>query len=193
MKSDVERWNRKYAEAEADSAPEVEPLLLEYQYLLNGKGAALDVACGRGQNTVYLASLGFEVIGIDASLVGLRHCQRVMERRGLKAGLIAADLEEFPLPHSHFDAVLVVRFLDRALIPSLKDTLKPDGLLIYATYNTNVLHRRPAMNKRFLLEPGELLDLFADFKIIATNDDKGLAQETTCLIARRVHGGRGSR
>lgn len=191
MKSDIERWNRKYAAA--DSAPEVEPLLLDYRCLLNGKGSALDVACGRGQNTVYLASLGFEVMGIDGSLVGLRHCQRALERSGLKAGLIAADLEEFPLPHDRFDVVLVVRFLDRALIPSLKETLKPDGLLIYATYNRNVLHRRPTLNKCFVLELGELLDLFADFRIIATNDSKGLAEETTYLIARRVDGDRASR
>jgi tellurite methyltransferase len=193
MKADIERWNRKYAEAEADSAPEVEPLLLDYRYLLNGKGTALDVACGQGQNTVYLASLGFEVIGIDGSLVGLRHCQRALELSGLKAGLIAADLEQFPLPHNHFDVVLVMRFLDRALIPSLKETLKPDGLLIYATYNKNVLHRRPTLNTCFVLELGELVDLFADFKLIATNDKRGLAQETTYLIARRVHGDRASR
>jgi tellurite methyltransferase len=193
MKSDIERWNRRYAETEMDSAPEVEPLLLDYRYLLNGKGTALDVACGQGQNTVYLASLGFEVIGVDGSIVGLRRCQRALQRRGLKAGLIAADLDEFPLPHNHFDVVLVVRFLNHTLIPSLKETLKPEGLLIYATFNKNVLHRRPTLNKCFVLELGELLDLFSDFEIIATNDNKGLTQETTYLIARRVHGNRASR
>ncbi len=51
MKADIERWNRKYAEAEADSAPEVEPLLLDYRYLLNGKGTALD-GCGRCRDSV---------------------------------------------------------------------------------------------------------------------------------------------
>jgi len=186
MRSEIDRWNRKYAEADADATPEVEPLLLEYRHLLQGKGKALDVACGKGQNTVYLASLGFEAIGIDGSLVALRHCQRLLERRGLKAGLIAADLDTFPLPPNHFDLVLVVRFLDRALIPSLKETLKPDGLLIYATYNENLLQRRPTFNKSFLLEPGELSDLFSNFRMVATNDAKALAQDTTYVIGRRA-------
>ncbi|MFH1981619.1 MAG: hypothetical protein ABIL58_07240 [Pseudomonadota bacterium] len=53
MKSDRQRWNRKYRQR--DVAPEpVDPIVAKYCRLVQ-PGRALDIAAGAGQNARYLA------------------------------------------------------------------------------------------------------------------------------------------
>ena len=48
------------------------PILVEYvEKGLIPKGKALDICCGAGTNSVYLAQSGFEVTGIDISLTAI--------------------------------------------------------------------------------------------------------------------------
>ena len=185
MRADIERWDRKYGDVGAEQEIRPEPLLVEHRRLLNGRGRALDLACGLGQNTVFLASLGYDVVGIDGSLVALRSCRERLAARGLSASLIAADLDSFPLRGDTFDLVVVVRYLNRALIPELRRSLKPGGWLIYQTFNRNVLRRRPGFRREFTLEFGELAHLFVGFEVVATNDAPAMTDDATWLIARR--------
>lgn len=185
MRADVERWDRKYAELSVVATPAPEPLLRRFRQLLDGHGRALDLACGLGGNTVLLASLGYAVVGIDASLVALRRCREALAAQGLTADLIAADLDRFPLPGQYFDLMVVVRYLNRALVPALRASLRPGGLLIYQTFNRNVLRRRPGFPAEFTLEFGELSRLFAGFDIIASNDASEMSDDQSWLVARR--------
>ncbi len=72
-----------------------------------------------------------------------------------------ADLErrDWPFADERFDAIVVVRYLHRALLPHLLAALTPDGALIYETFASgNALYGKPS-NPDFLLEEGELLEL----------------------------------
>ena len=44
----------------------------------------LDLGCGEGRNDVYFAKHGFEVVGVDMSLVGLEKTKKYAKRRELK-------------------------------------------------------------------------------------------------------------
>ncbi len=79
MHPDIERWNRKYQNGNPNPAFEPDPLLSDYRHLLDGKGKALDVACGVGHNALFLARLGYDVVGVDGSIVGLRYCQNTLQ------------------------------------------------------------------------------------------------------------------
>ena len=49
------------------------PILVEYmQAGLLPKGSALDICCGAGTNTVYLAQNGIQVTGIDISRTAMK-------------------------------------------------------------------------------------------------------------------------
>jgi SAM-dependent methyltransferase len=179
--ADRERWNRKYAAGNPNAAFAPDRLLLEHAHLLPGGGMALDVACGVAHNAMYLARRGYEVVAVDASLAGLRHARAALAAEPLPVHLVAADLEQLALPADCFDVVIVFRFLDRALVPRLKTALAPGGLLIYETFNTN----RPGMNPAYLLRPGELAAMYADFETVETNDTADNRSERSWWIGRR--------
>ena len=59
--------------------------------------------CGRGHEVIELARLGFEVTGIDIATPAIEHLKSELEREGLTATLIHADLFKTELPP--FDAI----------------------------------------------------------------------------------------
>lgn len=184
-RADIERWNRKYAGGNPNPAFTPDAIVTEHAQLLDGQGLALDVACGVGHNALYLARRGYEVIAIDGSLSGLRYCRQQLHATPLPVYLVAADLDQFVPPPNRFSLVLVVRFLNRALIPHLKQALVPGGLLIYQTFNRHRLLMNPGFNPDYLLEPGELSALLADFEPIDTNDTPTMRDPSSFWIGRR--------
>ncbi|MGB0750394.1 MAG: class I SAM-dependent methyltransferase [Gammaproteobacteria bacterium] len=74
--SDAERWNSRYADGAYESRVHASQIVERWADC-SPRGRALDVACGRGRNAVYLASKGFEVDAVDVSSVALEHAARV--------------------------------------------------------------------------------------------------------------------
>jgi len=72
---DKERWDEKHA---SNIMPQ-EPIKLikEYANLATGK-QALDIACGNGRHSKYLASLGFKVNALDISSVAIKQLQGII-------------------------------------------------------------------------------------------------------------------
>jgi SAM-dependent methyltransferase len=183
--SDRSRWETKYTAGNPNPGFVPDPLLVQHKRLLDGKGWALDVACGVGQNAIYLAQRGYEVVAVDGSLAGLRHCRAALAGSSLRVHLVAADLDRFVLPRDKFALVVVFRFLDRQLIPKLKEVVVPGGLIIYQTFNVNRLRATPQMTRSYLLELSELASMFADFETIETNDTPDNRAELSHWIGRR--------
>ena len=183
-RADRERWNRKYTAGNPNPTFEPEPLLVQYAYLLDGAGMALDVACGVGQNALFLARRGYEVLAVDGSVAGLRYARRALAGTRLPVHLVAADLDDFVFPDRRFAVAVVFRFLSRALWPRINQALVPGGLLIYQTFNVNRL-RFTSMRREYLLEHGELARLGGDYETIATNDSTDNTAEQSYWIGRR--------
>lgn len=71
-------------------------------------GRALDLACGEGQNSVWLAKRGWRVTGIDYSTVAIEKARARAEREGRDVEFLCADLVEYVPPPNAFDLVLVL-------------------------------------------------------------------------------------
>jgi len=170
MRADIERWNAKYAGREPPAALEPDALLREYRHLLPTRGLGIDIAAGTGDNGLFLCRLGCNMLIVDGSETGLRLCRRKAEHNGLHPMLVAADLDRFTLPRAAFAVVLVFRYLNRDLIPALRDGLKADGLLVYKTFNQRHRIKRPGFNPDYLLQDGELNRWFGDMRCLASND-----------------------
>ena len=67
---DRDKWNQRYAE---DSYRKSNPVSLLSNWLPEiPVGRALDVACGAGRNSIFMAEAGFQVDAIDISREGLK-------------------------------------------------------------------------------------------------------------------------
>ncbi len=185
MNPDIERWQRRYRDAgPREEAPD--PVLLAQAHLLGEPGLALDLACGRGANALWLAARGWQVVAVDGSLVALEMAGAAARARGLELALLAADLDRYPLPEARFDLVVTVRYLNRALVPAVKRALRPGGTCFHRTFNR--LHQAdvPTFNPAYLLEPGELLALYDGLETLATNDGPVLREPSTFWLGRRT-------
>ena len=69
---DKDRWNKKYDTEVYLFGEKPIPFLVDNIHILK-KGKALDVAMGEGRNGVYLATQGFDVMGLDISEKGLEN------------------------------------------------------------------------------------------------------------------------
>lgn len=101
-----EMWDRKYAET--DSLWSREPnrfLVAEVADLAPGR--ALDLACGEGRNTLWLAERGWEAIGVDFSEVAIGKARERASATGLDVDFVCADLLEYEPEPDAFDLVLV--------------------------------------------------------------------------------------
>ena len=90
------------------------------------------------------------------------------KENNVKIHAFAADLETYKLPKDTYDVIACFYYLQRGLVPQMKEALKPGGMIIYETYTIENLELgfEGPKNKDYLLKPNELLDLFKDFKII---------------------------
>jgi len=122
---------------------------------------ALDIACGEGRNSIYLAKRGFHVTGLDISKAGLEKGRQWMEREGVKINLRVVNLEKFELTEK-YDLILNCNFLLRDLIPKSVAALSPGGIIVIDTLLDSPFV--PTTHKKeYLLQPGELVRIFKGF------------------------------
>lgn len=129
-------------------------------------GRALDLACGRGRNAVFLAQRGWSVVGIDIAPPALES----IDTRAL-------DLERNPLPFEDdsFDMVCIIHFLHRPLFAEARRVTRPGGVIVSAIHTV-----RSTMNPKYTVAIGELRSLFADWEILVNRED-----EIAEIVARK--------
>lgn len=180
-REDKERWDEKWAAA-GDESYSPHPLLTNNTDYLTG-GEALDLACGRGQNAIWLGRQGYQVLGVDISPVAVRFARSEAAALELsdEVRFQTVDLDIWSPPPSFFDLICVFRFLDRDLFGPIRDGVRPGGLVFYGTRHLGTLADHPRATEAFLLRPGELAAVFSDWRIL--HDHEGAADAE--LIARK--------
>jgi len=150
-----------------------------------GGGRALDVAMGRGRHSVVLAAAGLHVFGVDNRFEVVQSAVERVRTRGHRLAAWCADLTMSPLPARRFDVIVVVRYLQRDLFPTLITALKPGGAIVYETFT--VLQRgrgRGPQSADHLLGHGELRERLTGCEILFETEvvePDALAQ----IVARR--------
>ena len=70
-RTDQERWDQRYRDGDWVDSDSPSPIVEDAVPWLSPPGRALDVACGSGRNSLFLARFGFEAIAVDLSWRGL--------------------------------------------------------------------------------------------------------------------------
>lgn len=133
-------------------------------------GRALDVASGDGRNALALAKGGHAVTAIDISGAGLARLRTHARDQGLSIDVVQADLEEYPLPSRYFHVAVKAFYLQRSLFTRVKECLAPGGLAVVETFLVDQREIGHPRNPAFLLERGELVQAFADFEILISEE-----------------------
>ncbi|MBM2831294.1 MAG: hypothetical protein HW414_346 [Dehalococcoidia bacterium] len=130
-------------------------------------GRALDIAMGEGQNAIFLATHGFEVEGVDISTDAVASALKAAQQAGISIRATITDIERgYVIPQNTYDVIVCFHYLQRSLIPQIKDGLKAGGVVVYETFIIDQVQFGRPRNPAHLLKHNELLDLFRDFRCL---------------------------
>jgi len=149
---DKERWNKKHQKNLMPQNPI--NLIKEYAHLAQGK-QALDVACGNGRHSRYLASLGFEIDALDISSVAIEQLQGISHIHAKEV-----DFDSYKLEKEKYNLIVCTYFLERKLLPQMIDALKQNGIILMETFVQHNDNERIPSNPTFRLNKGELETYF---------------------------------
>ncbi len=146
--------------------PEPAQFLVENAELIP-KGRALDLAMGSGQNAIYLAQNGFKVEGVDISPEAVSRANESALKAGVTIKTVVADLEgDYRIVKEAYDLIICFHYLQRSLIPQIKDGLRQGGMIVYETFIDDQARFGRPKNPDHLLKRNELLDMFRDFRCL---------------------------
>jgi SAM-dependent methyltransferase len=142
-------------------------------------GRALDLACGEGQNAIWLAQGGWQVSAVDFSEVAIEKARARSTEAGVAVELECADLLDYEPQPGAFDLVAALYFHvhadERALIlERAASALAPEGTFLFVGHD--------------LLNLTEGVGGPSDPSLLCTPDD--VAAELPGLVivrAERVH------
>jgi tellurite methyltransferase len=126
---DRSKWDQRYAEDSHRKRSQPGEFIAQWIDKIT-VGKALDVACGLGQKSMFLAEAGFQVDAIDVSAIGLERASQQAMVQGLDINWIQHDLDQ-PYDFSQKYALIIVMwYVDLELIRRLCKQLAPGGYLL---------------------------------------------------------------
>ena len=173
-REDRRRWDERYTGKGPALVGAVEPpgAFAAYAERFPTAGRALDLACGPGPGTVWLARRGLNVWGLDVSPVAIAQARDLAERSGVadRCQFDVVDLDEGLPDGPPVDVILCHKFRDRRLDQAIIERLAPGGLLAIA-----VLSEVGAAPGPFRAAAGELPAAFAVLNSVAAGEGGGHA------------------
>ena len=109
-------------------------------------GRAVDLACGEGRNSIWLAENGWEVTGVDFSPVGLTKAKRFADLRGVEVAWVQSAVEDWTPPPDGFDLVTVLYLqlpqpARSAALTVAASAVAPGGTLLVIAHDLDDLTR----------------------------------------------------
>jgi SAM-dependent methyltransferase len=178
------RWNAQHESTHGSAEPSsfLAKILAAEEWTIP-RGRALDIACGKGRNAIFLAKRGFDVAAMDISPVALEEARKRAAEKKLNVIWLQADLEHVQLSENAYDLLVNFNYLQRSLIPRIKASLKPGGFVVFDTYLIDQPTIGHPKNPAYLLQHNELLDLFRDFRVLCYREGEFFEQGTRAFRA----------
>ena len=181
------KWDERYQQGEhLNDQPH--PLVVEFAAMLN-PGRVLDVACGVGRHTLYLAERGWQVTAVDSSGVAVEILREHARKLDLQIDARVADFErgEFIIEPDSYDLILNCLYLQRDLFPAIKTGVKAGGMVLAVIAMVDDDPSVKPMNPAFLLRPGELRAQFDGWELLHDSESKPAAGKRAMaeIVARR--------
>ncbi len=199
--ADREKWNARYRGAPCACLAEPNALLVEWLPKLEievaaGQRRAVDVACGQGRHTLYLARRGWQVDSMDISEVALEQLATAAAAEGLSVTCHQRDfepparLEASPFEPDRYDLAVMMRYTNLPLLPHIAAALRPGGYLVTEVYLKADRADGGPRNPDYRVTSGALKEATAGLEILVyregiARDREGRSAPLAQLVARR--------
>jgi tellurite methyltransferase len=187
---DIHDWDERYRSGTRPAEdPEARPtpLLIDTANRLP-PGKALDLACGTGRNTLWLAESGWRVTAVDGSPAAIAILRQRAAPCAVNVDARIANLEsgEYQIEPSTWDLIIICYCLQRDLFEPAKRGLAAGGLLLAIAHiaepGEEPTHKR--------LSPGELETYFYGWDILhhyqGQPNDPPHRRPVVEMVARKV-------
>ena len=131
--------NPEIAKRWAERPPVPEVVEMADRLESEGRSRVLDIGCGLGRHTVYLAARGFTVTAVDNAPAALSACRENLKQAGLQATVLPMEMTELSFPGGSFDGAIstqVIHHARRAVIAAIIDRItelvSPHGYFVWA-------------------------------------------------------------
>jgi len=129
----AEEWDERYSGEQLWSGRPNQALVAEASELSPGR--ALDVGCGEGADTVWLAQQGWQVTALDISPKAVQRTESAAARAGVAVEGVASGLVDASLDDASYDLVSAMYFVllrtpTREAERRLLDLVRPGGTLL---------------------------------------------------------------
>ena len=163
---DIQGWNDRYLAEACELQKEIAsptPLLAQIATDLK-PGKALDLACGTGRNSLWLAAKGWKVTAVDGSSAAIAKLRNEAAAQSLSLDIQVADLQadSFAIEESDYDIIVIAYYLQRNLFLPAKCGVVPGGIVLAIVH----ISEPGEPPKETRLERGELVAYFRDWEIL---------------------------
>lgn len=187
-----EFWNKRYSEEEYVYGKNPNEFLKSELSLLQ-PGKILFLGEGEGRNSVYAASLGWDVDAVDASSEGKKKADKLAEENHVKINYVVSDLAEYACKKNYYDAAaLIFLHLEEPLRSKVYrlviEALKPGGRVILESFDHDQLKYYSGGPKEIerLYSLEDIANDFIDLDFVK------MSKEVIDLNEGRFHEGKGS-
>jgi len=133
---------------------------------------------------MYLANHGLKVDAWDISSVAVNDLNQ--RARAENRGVMAQTIDITPAAFSEysFDLIAICHYLDRDIIPAVRQAITPGGLLCMQTFTRDKQVNIGPGSPAFLLATDELLDMVKGFEVLNYRDESRNSDENASLAGR---------
>ena len=131
-------WEKLYkekGEIYTDITPQVKNCVKSFKK--RGYKKILDLGCGTGRHSIYLAQNGFTVYASDVSKTGIKITKKKAKSLNLNMKFKVFDMKKIPYSDNYFDGIICIFVLGHGLLKDNKQTideiyrvLKPGGTVV---------------------------------------------------------------
>ncbi|OUJ19004.1 SAM-dependent methyltransferase [Methanonatronarchaeum thermophilum] len=166
-KFDESHWNEKYKKGR-HRREDPSPFLVKWIEKIP-KGNALDIACGAGRNSIYLAEQGYNVDAIDISTEALKIAKERANKKNVEVNWIHGDILKLQTEPKKYNLITLSYFhiKEKQQINKLINSLKKGGYIMWESHiktNTNI--DIGPENNEVRYKRGQLLKLLNKLTII---------------------------
>lgn len=182
-----EFWDRRFAAQEYIFGTHPNVFLAAQAHRLPPRSRVLELACGEGRNSVWLAAQGHHVTGVDISPNALIKARKLAADRNVSVEFVQSDLRQWRWEASAYDAVVCI-FIQFAspdertqLFEGMHRTLNSRGLVFLQGYTPKQLDYKtggpPELSHMYT--QAMLADAFKEFEIALLREHEATLSEGT--------------